>query len=192
MARSLVLRVSTLALVVSGAAACSASSAPEAEPPIDGGRRNVDPLPDASRAESGSSTDAAAEAPTDAGGAEGGTCEGPIKTGNGETCAGYGTGESCDVACGQPYGYVCFDGPPPGLTGCRETRVHALFGNNYCCPNNACVAQPDRNAMCDGVTGKPNRFQCPPAPGGGNVAPAQGCVEHGSGATNVEKYYCCP
>src|SRR5687767_2497069 len=30
-------------------------------------------------------------------------CPGEIKTGNGETCIGYGTGTTCEPSCGQPY-----------------------------------------------------------------------------------------
>ena len=192
MRRSRLVLVSSVGLLLGAAFACSSSDAPEAQPPADAGGGAVDPLPEASRTEAAASADASTAAATDSGGFDAAACEGPIKTGNGETCVGYGTSESCPEGCGQPYGYVCFDGPPPGFTGCRETRVHALLGNNYCCPDNDCVAQPDQNAMCSGVAGKPKRYQCPPASGGGNVAPPSGCEEHGSGATNVEKYYCCP
>ncbi len=121
-------------------------------------------------------------------GADSASCPGEIKTGNGETCIGYGTGSTCDPACGQPYGYVCFDGPPPGFTGCREISTSALVGNSYCCPKNDCVAQPDQNGACgDAGASTTKRFQCPP----GSTAPA-GCVEHNSGSTNLEKFYCCP
>ncbi|MBI2393302.1 MAG: hypothetical protein HYV09_27205 [Deltaproteobacteria bacterium] len=121
------------------------------------------------------------------------TCEGSIETGAGETCVGYGASpESCPESCGQPYGYVCFGGPPPGFTGCRETRVSTVLGNNYCCPTNDCVAQPDRSADCTGVAGKPKRYQCPQAGAGAWATPPTGCVEHGSGASAVEKFYCCP
>ena len=116
-------------------------------------------------------------------------CPGEIKTGNGETCIGYGTGSTCEPSCGQPYGYVCFNGPPPSFTGCREVSKSALVGNSYCCPKNDCVAQPDQNAACgDAGAGKTKRFQCPP----GSSAPPAGCVEHNSGGTNLEKFYCCP
>lgn len=121
------------------------------------------------------------------------SCEGAIKTGAGETCVGYGTSpESCPASCGQPYGYVCFGGPPPGFTGCRETRTSSVVGNNYCCPTNDCVAQPDRGADCSGVAGKPNRYQCPPTGAGAWATPPAGCIEKGSGASAVEKFYCCP
>jgi hypothetical protein len=124
--------------------------------------------------------------------AEGGSCRGPIVTGNGETCIGHGKGSSCDPACGQPYGYLCVDGPPPGFSGCRETQTSAL-GNSYCCPKNECVAEPDQNGVCaDADAGKTKRFQCPPDESGGHVAPPSGCVEHNSGPTELEKFYCCP
>lgn len=120
-----------------------------------------------------------------------GAC-GPIVTTPGETCIGFGAkAETCDPACGQPYGYVCFDGAPPGFAGCRKASESPL-GQTYCCPKNECVAQPDQDQMCNGVTGKPHRFQCPPDGNGGNVAPPAGCEEKDSGGSEVEKYYCCP
>lgn len=121
-----------------------------------------------------------------------GACTGPIVTTPGETCVGFGAkAQTCDPACGQPYGYVCFEGAPPGFAGCRRVSDSAL-GQTYCCPNNACVAQPDQDAMCNGTAGKPHRFQCPPNGSGGNVAPPAGCAEVGSGESEVEKFYCCP
>lgn len=128
----------------------------------------------------------------DAGGAADGGCAGPIVTTPGETCIGFGAKEdSCDPACGQPYGYVCFAGAPPGFTGCRKASESA-FGQTYCCPKNDCVAQPDLDAMCKGESGKPRRFQCPPDGRGGHVAAPAGCTESGSGSSEVEKFYCCP
>ena len=107
----------------------------------------------------------------------------------GETCIGYGTtGDSCGSEQGRPNGYVCFGGPPPGIDDCKLTRESDTLGNNYCCAANDCVEQIDQGAQCSGVSGKPHRFQCPP----GSSAPPSGCVEHGSGSTAVEKYYCCP
>jgi len=128
---------------------------------------------------------------SDSGAVEAGTC-GPIVTTPGETCVGFGADpETCDPTCEQPYGYVCFDGAPPEFEGCRKVTDSA-FGQTYCCPENRCVAQPDQDAMCGGVTGKPHRFQCPPNGSGGNVAPPAGCAETGSGQTELEKFYCCP
>ena len=129
------------------------------------------------------------------GAASDGACVGPIVSSAGETCTGFGTqGDSCDPSCGQPFGYVCFGGAPPGFTGCREQRVSATFGNTYCCPTNACVERPDRTIDCAGVAGKPKHFQCPPLAGdaGGNASPPSGCVGEGSGQSSLEKYYCCP
>jgi hypothetical protein len=114
----------------------------------------------------------------------------------GETCVGFGKHpDPCDTACGIPaYGYACFEGSPPGFTGCVQARDNGILGETYCCPDNACVAQPDQDGMCAGVEGggKPKRYQCPPNDSGGNVAPPAGCVEHNSGGSPVEKFYCCP
>lgn len=108
---------------------------------------------------------------------------------SGETCVGYGTtGDSCTSEQGRPYGYVCFGGPPPAIAGCTLTRESSSLGNNYCCAANECVEQIDQSAQCGAVSGKPHRFQCPP----GSSAPASECAEHGSGSTELEKYYCCP
>lgn len=138
-------------------------------------------------------TDASTNADDSGSGNDSGTCSGPIVTTPGETCVGFGAkAETCDPACGQSYGYVCFDGAPPGFTGCRKV-TDTSFGQTYCCPKNECVAQPDQDAMwCSGVAGKPHRFQCPPNGNGGHVAPPAGCEEKGSGGSNVEKFYCCP
>lgn len=111
--------------------------------------------------------------------------------GVGQTCVGYGAGETCATEQGKPYGYVCFDGPPPGIAGCTLTRESGSLGNNYCCEESACVEQIDQSAACSGVSGKPRRVQCPPTETG-NAAPPDGCVEHQSGASDVEKFYCCP
>lgn len=124
-----------------------------------------------------------------------GACPGPIvTTTNGETCTGFGTqGGTCDPSCGQPYGYICFEGAPPNIKGCREQRVSATLGNTYCCPKNECVERPDRTIDCAAVAGKKRHFQCPPLPGdAGNVTAPAGCVETNSGSSSVEKYYCCP
>ncbi|MBX3203666.1 MAG: hypothetical protein KF764_01295 [Labilithrix sp.] len=132
------------------------------------------------------------DAGKDSGDQDSGTCTGPIVTTPGETCVGFGAkAQTCDPACGQPYGYVCFDGAPPGFAGCRKAS-DSVLGQTYCCPTNACVAQPDQDAMCNGTAGKPRRFQCPPNGTGGNVAPPANCTEVGSGGSEVEKFYCCP
>jgi hypothetical protein len=118
-------------------------------------------------------------------------CGGPIVTTPGETCTGFGTSAtSCDPACGQPYGYVCIGGGPPASSGCRRVSESA-FGETYCCPKNDCVAQPDQDGLCGG-SGQPRRYQCPPDGDGGSVAPPADCVDGGSGASEVEKFYCCP
>ena len=110
--------------------------------------------------------------------------------GPGETCIGYGEGDTCMSEPGKPYGYVCFGGAPPGVTGCKLLSSSSL-GNSYCCSENVCVEQIDQGAACNGVSGKPHRFQCPPTTSG-NTTPPAGCVEHDSGSTDLEKYYCCP
>jgi hypothetical protein len=114
------------------------------------------------------------------------------QTQGGETCVGFGsTGSTCAKACGRPYGFVCVDGGPPGFTDC--VRVSTSFlGDTYCCTENACVAMPDRNADCNGVAGKPKRYQCPVGDDGGAQAAPAGCTEKGSGASSAEKFYCCP
>lgn len=111
---------------------------------------------------------------------------------NGETCVGFGVSAECEQAgCGR-YGYVCFGGGPPNITGCSEKSTGA-YGNSYCCPTNECVAQPDQNAQCnDAPAGLRKRYQCPPNGIGGHVAPPTGCVEHKSGETAVERMFCCP
>jgi len=110
--------------------------------------------------------------------------------GAGETCIGYGDGDSGKNEQGKPYGYVCFGGAPPGVTGCKLLSSSSL-GNSYCCSENVCVEQIDQSAACNAVSGKPRRFQCPPT-ASGNATPPPNCVEHNSGSTEVEKYYCCP
>lgn len=107
--------------------------------------------------------------------------------GPGETCVGYGEGDTCETG---KYGYVCFNGPPPGVAGCTLKQSSSL-GNSYCCTENVCVEQIDQGSACNGVSGKPHRFQCPPT-ASGNATPPAGCEEHNSGSTDIEKYYCCP
>jgi hypothetical protein len=109
----------------------------------------------------------------------------------GETCIGYGAGETCENEATNKYGYVCFGGPPPGVQGCKLTRESSTVGNNYCCTENVCVEQIDQSAQCNAVSGKPHRVQCPPTDAG-NATPPAGCVEHNSGSSELEKYYCCP
>lgn len=121
-------------------------------------------------------------------------CPTPVtKPATGETCIGFGKKEPCSkAACGLPqYGYVCFNGGPPGFAGCQQVSASA-FGETYCCPDNKCVPQPDQDAMCNAVSGKPKRYQCPPDGSGGHVTAPAGCVETGSGGSDLEKFYCCP
>lgn len=172
-----------VSLAVAAFAACSSEeSSSTTTPGTDAGGTDAKPAPgDASTGGEGGGGKTI----------DGGDAGGDAATTSGETCIGYGKGESCEGGV-PPYGYVCFGGPPPGFTGCVETRTSASLGNNYCCPTNDCVAQPDQDKQCNGVSGKPHRFQCPPAGDGGTVAPPSGCVEHASGGSALEKFYCCP
>ena len=184
-----------LSLLASGIgifAACSDDAPAESggPPANDGGTSSTKDGASRSEDDAGTNSDDSGTNEND-GGSEGGAC-GPIVTTPGETCVGFGADpETCDPACEAPYGYVCYEGAPPSFEGCRKASESAL-GQTYCCPKNDCVAQPDQDAMCNGTAGKPHRFQCPPNGSGGNVAPPAGCEEKGSGATEVEKYYCCP
>ena len=157
------------ALLLGCLLACSSSETTTSSAATDGGSADASDASDAST----TPNDAGAEAST------------------GETCIGYGAGETCETEQGTPYGYVCFGGAPPGVEGCKLTRESASIGNNYCCTENVCVEQIDQGAQCNGVSGKPRRFQCPPTDTG-NATPPAGCVEHDSGSSDVEKYYCCP
>lgn len=121
----------------------------------------------------------------------GGTCpQGVVKPKTGETCVGFGKKSPCNAACGE-YGFLCYNGAPPNLNGCLQVSTTA-FGDTYCCTENKCVTMPDQDAMCAAVAGKPHRYQCPPDGAGGNVAAPAGCVENGTGSTELEKFYCCP
>lgn len=110
----------------------------------------------------------------------------------GETCIGFGKGTPCDTACGLPaYGFVCFNGGPPGFAGCVQASSTGSFGDTYCCPENKCVPQPDQDKACK-AAGTPHRYQCPPDGTGGSVAPPAGCADGGGGGSAVERFYCCP
>jgi hypothetical protein len=156
-------------------AACSSSEATTPTPA---------PAPEA-----GTSTPADSGTPVEEAGADTSTPIDP-DAGPGETCIGYGAGESCENEATQKYGYVCFGGAPPGVQGCKLLQASGV-GNSYCCSENVCVEQIDQGAACNGVSGKPRRLQCPPT-ASGNAAPPADCVEHNSGSSEVEKYYCCP
>lgn len=148
---------------------------------------NPSPTPEAGTTPTGG-TDSGTDATVADAGADTSTPFDP-DAGPGETCIGYGEGESCETEPGK-YGYVCFGGAPPGVGGCA-LKTASSVGNSYCCTENVCVEQIDQGAACNTVTGKPHRFQCPPT-AGGNATPPAGCVEHNSGSSEIEKYYCCP
>lgn len=145
---------------------------------------------DSATSDDGGGRDVASDTAKSDGGSEGGACTGTVKPATGETCVGFGKKDPCNVACGE-YGYVCFNGGPPGFTGCYQMSASA-FGETYCCAQNKCVAEPDQDGMCAAVAGKPHRYQCPPDGTGSNVAPPPGCQETGSGGTELEKFFCCP
>lgn len=131
----------------------------------------------------GSASDGGTDAPTDAK-TDGGNA------GKGETCIGFAKGSPCGAGGLPDYGYVCFNGSPPGIAGCTLASSSA-FGETYCCTENKCVAQPDQDKTCTG--GKPpHRYQCPPeGDAGATVAPASGCVSAGGGG-GLEAFFCCP
>lgn len=143
----------------------------------------------------GGASDGARDAAATSDGSPGtdGGCPAPVvKPSTGETCVGFGAGDPCKTACGLPaYGYVCFNGGPPGFAGCVQASSTGAFGDTYCCPDDKCVAQPDQDGMCT-TAGKSHRFQCPPDGAGGNVAPASGCVDGGFGGSALEHFFCCP
>lgn len=179
------LRIAFALSVLAAAAACSSEESGSSTPGgSDAGGGHDAAHPDGSDAGGGGGEDASAG--DDAGDAG----KGADAAKSGETCIGYGQSASCEGGL-PPYGYVCFGGPPPDFSGCIETSASSL-GNGYCCPSNDCVAQPDQDTACSGVSGKPHRFQCPPAGDGGTVPAPAGCVEHASGSTELEKFYCCP
>jgi len=137
------------------------------------------PEDDASAA-TDSGTDAAVDSATDGG-----------ANGKGETCIGLAKGTPCGANGFGDYGYVCFNGSPPGIAGCKLASSTGSFGDTYCCTENKCVAQPDQDKECK-TAGAPRRFQCPPNGDAGPVMAPAGCISAGSGGSAVENFYCCP
>lgn len=126
----------------------------------------------------------ASDAPPDA------CVTGQVVAATGDTCAGFGTGESCDPACGlPPYGYVCTGGGPPGFAGCVRVSESALLGGTYCCPELKCVRVTSQDVACADA-GAPLLYQCAPEDDGGLLAaPAAGCTEI-TGLPSY-RYFCC-
>lgn len=174
-----------LAFAFAAFLACSSSSSSPT-------RTSPPPAQDASTAPP--SEQDAGDAGIEASASQDASCPTPkAATSTGETCTGFGeTGDPCDPACGLPrYGYLCFNGGPPGFAGCVQVRATSL-GETYCCPNNDCVAEPDQDARCSGASGKPHLYQCPPeGKDGGAAAPASDCVAEPVPGSPYP-YYCCP
>jgi hypothetical protein len=147
----------------------------------DAGMAYEDGVPEVGRPDVGSSIDAG----------EAGNDAGSDAAKSGETCTGFGKGSPCGDAGLPLYGYICVNGGPPGFVGCVQASASA-FGETYCCPSNDCVAEPDQDPQCTGVSGKPHLYQCPPdGTDGGSVAPTAGCAAK-SLPGSPYAYYCCP
>jgi hypothetical protein len=155
---------------------------------LDACRDSTTPSPSKQDGSASARDGAAADATPDAGPDLDASCPmGKTLPATGETCIGFGKGSPCDPACGLgEYGYVCFNGGPPGFAGCVQASSTGSFGDTYCCPDNACVPQPDQDDKCT-APGKSHRYQCPP-----DVTAPSGCAAVGSGSTALERFYCCP
>jgi hypothetical protein len=139
--------------------------------------------PDGATPDDSSTGDGGTDSATDA--ADGGL------NGKGETCIGFAKGTPCGANGLPDYGYVCFNGSPPGIAGCKLASSSGSFGDTYCCTENKCVAEPDQDKECK-VAATPHRYQCPPEGDAGNVAPPAGCADGGPGGSPLERFYCCP
>ncbi len=144
----------------------------------------------ASGASDGGDAGVASDAATDAKVVSDASCSGPAASNVGETCVGFGKGTPCDAVCGE-YGYVCFNGGPPNIGGCREMRTSAIVGNTYCCPTLACVREPDQDAKCTNAA-RPKRYQCAAgADGGALIVPVTACEEDVASRSPGSNFYCC-
>jgi hypothetical protein len=110
----------------------------------------------------------------------------------GETCIGFGTGGSCNTACGlPPYGYACAGGGPPNVAGCVRASYSPILGGTYCCSELKCVRSPSEDPSCADAGEPPRFYQCPTDGDGGLLAqPGAGC--QATSGPSPYKYYCCP
>jgi hypothetical protein len=179
----LILVTSAAGLAVAGAGCGSDTTS------VGGGATDDAPSskPDSTSSDPDATTtgDAAKDAPSSVDASDGGT------NGKGETCVGFAKAMPCGVGGLPDFGYVCFNGSPPGIAGCALASSTGSFGDTYCCTENKCVAQPDQDKECK-TAQAPHRFQCPPNGSGGSVAPAASCVDAGGGGSALERFYCCP
>jgi len=172
--------LASMASVIDGCGSDSADPVPGGGSTIDSPGSTPDGAkPDDSGSGSDGATDSAADSAADG-----------AATGKGETCIGFAKGTPCGANGFADYGYVCFNGSPPGIAGCK-LATSSSFGETYCCTENKCVAQPDQDKVCT-AGGTPHRYQCPPEGDAGSVAPAAGCVDGGAGGSPLERFYCCP
>ncbi len=192
-------RTLALSFVTAAMAACASSDPPDAPAgaTADGGT-TVTPAPTPSEpgdeTDSGDGTrdDAGADgAPPADGGGDGASGDGG--GGTGETCIGFGAKSPCGAAGKPDYGYVCFGGSPPGVSGCALASK-SIAGETYCCTQLACVAQPDRDAADCKSAQRPHRYQCAVDEGNALLAqPPAGCSEDvGALIDKSSRFYCCP
>lgn len=167
------------------AVACSSTTS-DSLPGSDAGAGSDAPVSTSDGGDAGIVSDAASDAPvvSDA------SCSSPAASKVGETCVGFGKGSPCDSVCGE-YGYVCFNGGPPNIAGCREMRTSAIVGNTYCCPTLACVREPDQDTKCTNAA-RPKRYQCAAAADGGAlIMPVTACEEDVASRSPGSNFYCC-
>jgi hypothetical protein len=169
----------SVAVVIDGCGSDSANPVAADGSTADSPGAKPDGATDDDGAASDGGTDSAVDAPVDSG-----------ANGTGETCIGFAKGTPCGANGLPDYGYVCFNGSPPGIAGCKIASSSG-FGDTWCCTENKCVAQPDQDKECKAGS-PPHRYQCPPEGDAGNVPPPAGCADGGPGGSPLERFYCCP